>query len=82
MYTHIYIYIHIYCTAPARAPDELVQPAIQRGGEKYSGVRVSLFAGSAYLLNQSALDIYNRALYKAKEQAESYEWGGQIKSHT
>jgi len=40
--------------------------------KKYSGVRVSLFAGSTNCLNQSSLEIYNLAIYKATEQAESY----------
>ena len=40
--------------------------------KKYSGVRVSLFAGSTDCLNQSSLEIYNLAIYKVKEQAESY----------
>ena len=40
--------------------------------KKYLGVRVSLFAGSTDCLNQSSLEIYNLAIYKAKEQAESY----------
>jgi len=36
--------------------------------KKYSGVRVSLFAGSTDYLNQSSLEIYNLAIYKVQGQ--------------